>query len=55
MICLSKKGRTLYNQLNWEGNKSYSPFFINLKKIIYYVRYSRDRIKVNRLKIFSKK
>nr|DAJ78635.1 MAG TPA: hypothetical protein [Crassvirales sp.] len=34
MICLSKKGRTLYNQLNWggESNFCYPPFFINLKK-----------------------
>lgn len=37
-----------------ESNFCYPPFFINLKKIVYYVRHSRDRIKVNRLKIFSK-
>lgn len=54
MICLSKKVKTLYNQLNWGGgNESYPPFLLT-SKIVYYVRYSRDRIKVNRLKIFSK-
>lgn len=35
------------------GNKSYSPFLLT-SKVVYYVRYSRVRIKVNRFKIFSK-